>query len=321
VYVSKTRATLLACLQDLHNQVLRQHGPNCIAACKVLAAQRMSQDDSSAGAPDVFQLMMDLNKAKKTLLFLGTQRHYAMRRYSCWCPACSRVRGRGPASGTVSDGAFLKVPNCDRKELSVWKEAHFTVTQEAGIQQRKKRVAEMITKELAKAKPGAWGCVQAREQWSEEEQIHLRPGHHWIFEFGEAPDGTSCEFTFAFSPLQPKRNGVVYKGMRFYNGDRALKVKRWLHRVAEDASGLTFEEWDPTKDVDNSQPPVPMIINSSELRGAGFNLQEVIPPALEAAARSGRRTRGAGVRQVEGLGRKRFVLSADDDNDLRSRCE
>ena len=90
---------------------------------------------------------------------------------------------------------------------------------------------------------------------------------------------------------------------------------------AEDASGLTFEEWDPTKDVDNSQPPVPMIINSSELRGAGFNLQEVIPPALEAAARSGRRTRGAGVRQVEGLGRKRFVLSADDDNDLRSRCE
>ena len=65
-----------------------------------------------------------------------------------------------------------------------------------------------------------------REQWSEEEQIHLRPGHHWIFEFGEAPDGTSCEFTFAFSPLQPKRNGVVYKGMRFYNGDRALKVKR-----------------------------------------------------------------------------------------------
>jgi len=195
------------------------------------------------------------------------------------------------------------------------------VTQEAGIQQRKKRVAEMITKEMAKAKPGAWGCVQAREQWSEEEQIHLRPGHHWIFEFGEAPDGTSCEFTFAFSPLQPKRNGVVYKGMRFYNGDRALKVKRWLHRVAEDASGLTFEEWDPTKDVDNSQPPVPMIINSSELRGAGFNLQEVIPPALEAAARSGRRTRGAGVRQVEGLGRKRFVLSADDDNDLRSRCE
>jgi len=45
-----------------------------------------------------------------------------------------------------------------------------------------------------------------------------------------------------------------------------------------------------------------MIINSSELRGAGFNLQEVIPPALEAAARSGRRTRGAGLRELEGMG-------------------
>ena len=86
-------------------------------------------------------------------------------------------------------------------------------------------------------------------------------------------------------------------------------------------SGLTFEEWDPTKDADNSQTPVLMIINSSKLRGAGFNLPEVIPPALEAAARPGRRTRGAGLRQLEGMGRKRFVLSADDDNELRSRCE
>ena len=28
-----------------------------------------------------------------------------------------------------------------------------------------------------------------------------------------------------------------------------------------------FEEWDPTKDADDSQSPAPMIINSSELRG------------------------------------------------------
>ena len=47
VCVSSTRTTLLECLHEIHNQVLRQHGPNCIAACKALAAQRMSQDDSS----------------------------------------------------------------------------------------------------------------------------------------------------------------------------------------------------------------------------------------------------------------------------------
>ena len=82
----------------------------------------------------------------------------------------------------------------------------------------------------------------------------------------------------------------MYKGKRFYNGDRALRGKRCLHRVDEDASGLIFEEWDPIKDANDSQTPVPMITNSSELRGAGFNLQEVIPPALEAVAHSARRT-------------------------------
>jgi len=131
-------------------------------------------------------------------------------------------------------------------------------------------------------------------------------------------EGSSYEKLFSLPQL---RNGVVYKGTRFYNGDRALRVKRWLQQVYEDASSLTFEEWDPIKDADASQTPVPMIIKSSELCGAGFNLQEVIPPALEAAARSGRRTRGARLRQFEGMGQKRFVLSADDDKKLRSRCE
>jgi hypothetical protein len=61
-----------------------------------------------------------------------------------------------------------------------------------------------------------------------------------------------------------------------------------------------------------------MLINSSELRAAGFKLKEVLP-ALEAAARV--RTRGAGLRSLEGMGPKRFVLSVDDDTEFRSRCE
>jgi len=176
----------------------------------------------------------------------------------------------------------------------------------------------MMAQKLVKANPGAWGFVQTREMWSTDEQIHLRPGHHWLFEFSDGGEGSTCEKLFSLPQL---RRGMVYKGTRFYNGDHALRVKRWLHRVVEDASGLTFEEWDPLKDADDSQTPVPMIINSSELCGAGFNLQEVIPPALETVARSGRRTRSEGLRQLEGMGRKRSVLSGDDDNELRSRCE
>ena len=61
----------------------------------------------------------------------------------------------------------------------------------------------------------------------------------------------------------------------------------------EDASGLTFEEWDPSADTDASEAPVAMIVNSSELCAAGFDLREVIPLQLETTARGGQCTRGA----------------------------
>ena len=64
-----------------------------------------------------------------------------------------------------------------------------------------------------------------------------------------------------------------------------------------------------------------MLVNSSELRAAGFKLKELLPPELEAAARNGRCTRGAGLRQLQGMGPTRFVLAVDDDTEYRSRCE
>jgi hypothetical protein len=79
----------------------------------------------------------------------------------------------------------------------------------------------------------------------------------------------------------------------FGNGDCTLVVDVWIHRVDEDASGLTFEEWDPSADTDASEAPVAMIVNSSELCAAGFDLREVIPLQLEAAVRGGQRTCGA----------------------------
>ena len=64
-----------------------------------------------------------------------------------------------------------------------------------------------------------------------------------------------------------------------------------------------------------------MPINSSELRAAGFTLREVIPSALEVAARSVRRKYWAGMRQLHGMGHKRLLLSTDNDNKFRSRCK
>ena len=110
-----------------------------------------------------------------------------------------------------------------------------------------------------------------------------------------------------------------YRGTRFYNKDCALVIKRWLNRVEEDASGLTFQEWTP--DVDTSRPPVAMLINSSELWAAGFKLKEVLTTSLEVATPGGMNTRGVGLRSLEGMGPTRFVLSVDDDTEFRSRCE
>ena len=89
--------------------------------------------------------------------------------------------------------------------------------------------------------------------------------------------------------------------------------------MEEDTSGFTREEWDQTQDADASQPPVTMLINSSELRATGFTLREMIPPALEAAARGGRRRYGAGLLQLQGMGPERSVLSVDNDNEFMSR--
>ena len=98
-------------------------------------------------------------------------------------------------------------------------------------------------------------------------------------------------------------------------------MKRWLHRDPSDASGLTFVEWDPIKDADPTAPSVAMIVNSSEVRGAGFKLQELMPLELDSSVRAGPRTRGAGVCSMEGMGEKKLVLSTKDDNEMREVCE
>ena len=91
-----------------------------------------------------------------------------------------------------------------------------------------------------------------------------------------------------------------------------------LHRVDEDVSGLTFEEWDPS--TESSETPVVMIVNSS-VRSAGFDLREVIPLQLETVSCGGQRTHDVTLKQIHGMGTRRYVLSVDNDNEFRSRCE
>jgi hypothetical protein len=112
-----------------------------------------------------------------------------------------------------------------------------------------------------------------------------------------------------------------YKGTRYSDWDSALVVELWLHRVADDLSGLTFQEWDPSAGTHDTSAPVAMLVNSSELRAADFPLAEVRTLHLDAVARGRRRTRGAAVRKLQGVANSTFVLSVENDTDFRSRCE
>jgi len=50
----------------------------------------------------------------------------------------------------------------------------------------------------------------------------LRPVHHWLCQFGDACDGTSCENEIKLQA----RKWEHYKGMHFYDGKHALVIKR-----------------------------------------------------------------------------------------------
>jgi hypothetical protein len=91
--------------------------------------------------------------------------------------------------------------------------------------------------------------------------------------------------------------------------------------VVDDLSGLTFQEWDPSSGTDETSAPVTMLVNSSELRSANFPLAEVRSLHLDTVTRGDRRTCDVSVRNLQGVGNSTFVLSVENDNDFRSRCE
>ncbi len=198
----------------------------------------------------------------------------------------------------MSRNKFLDIPGCLRSKLTVWKEEQFTVLPFQGIEQWKNRVAEWDVKTLPSAKTGVWGCVKTWTEWSTEEDAHMRPDHHWLCEFGDTGNGTSCESQFNLGHHQCED----YRVTHFYNKDSTLVIKCWINRVEEDASGLTFQEWTP--DVDTSRPPVDSLINSSELRDMVSSSRKCFPQHLRhlfACAREERDCKVVKVLVLKGL--------------------
>ncbi len=171
--------------------------------------------------------------------------------------------------------------------ISIW---------DIGIRNRDTRVDEIVPRELEKVNPDKWGYVQVHNLWSSKEERQVHPRHFWILKFTKVTRNNNCV------ELLPR-------------------VDVWLYRVDEDDSGLTFEEWDPSEDTDVSQAPVTMIVKSSEFHTEGFDLREVIPLQLESVDCGGRWTCGTVLNQIHGMDTRRHVLSVDNENEFRSRCE
>jgi hypothetical protein len=104
------------------------------------------------------------------------------------------------------------------------------------------------------------------------------------------------------------RQWQEYRVTRYYDGDSVLVVESWLHRVPDDLSGLTFQEWDPSVGSDDTitdtSAPVAILVNSSDLCAADFHLVEVRSLQLDVVARGDRRTCGATVRKLQGVGNR-----------------
>jgi hypothetical protein len=54
------------------------------------------------------------------------------------------------------------------------------------------RVAEIVSRELEKAKPDKWGYVQTHELWSPQEERQVCPGHFCLLKFGKVPGSNNC---------------------------------------------------------------------------------------------------------------------------------
>ena len=166
-------------------------------------------------------------------------------------------------------------------------------------------------------KAGKHAAIQARALWSTEERVHLRPGHFWACELGDA-DGKGSPIIHTFIKKNESFELSDGRKMRGDAGDCLLLIRRYFHRTADDPNGLTFKLWQAKKGE-------LLVVNSSELRAVqghqknDFVLRLINRPLLREKIARGKK-KYKPVEVVYSLGQK-WGLDADIDRDTRAVCE
>ena len=104
-------------------------------------------------------------------------------------------------------------------------------------------------------------------------------------------------------------------------GKTLLLIRRYFHRTADDAEGLTFKHWQHSTKKGES-----LVVNSSELRAVqghqknDFILRPINPPMLrQKVARGGKKT--AHTAEIEYSSRQKWGIDPEIDHDTRKVCE
>ena len=143
----------------------------------------------------------------------------------------------------------------------------------------------------------------------------MRPGHFWACELGDA-DGKG-------SPILagPFKERTTFEGQRYDEGECAILLRRYYHRVADDRAGLTFVRWAAKKGER-------LIINSSELRAVeghqanDFVLVPLNPPQLRQKLERAKKLKKKGTTtEVPYDPKQRWRLDTELDVSTRFVCE
>ena len=288
----------------------------------------------------------------------------ASRRFCCFCPACCAAHEDGLT-------ATLDIADCKRRHLSCFKgsEQQITCTAPAGLANAKARAKALWSELKPLLKAGKLAAVQvcplaaraahaaratatevarrpaqARELWSKDEKKHLRPGHFWACELGDA-DGKGSPILHIFtqkseyfelsngekvrvasatlSPLMARAlyalsSPLAAAQVRGDAGECLLLLRRYYHRTADDAQGLTFKRWEAKKGEI-------LVLNSSELRAVQghqknhFILNPINPPNQR--AQKSRAAKGAKAQEVVYPAKQKWALDPEVDLDTRRVCE
>ena len=208
------------------------HRTKTIKKITVLYSDHSEIKERPANGDNSFESLTGKMTSFSYLILASEQ--VARRERSCWCPACMLAHRRDSPQLRLATEGELHCLECDSGQrfgapAFPWREQ--TVKDlGTGLAGRRKNAQVLGCALAKKIKPGEFFALQAREQWSASESVHLRPGYFWVAQAGS-------NFRIEVADKRMTIGGTV-----FSKGDLIIRIGRYFDRDVADPSGLTFEE-------------------------------------------------------------------------------